>query len=91
MKYKIIFNEYSNEYGKVTNSHYIIKIEKTFLWFKYWSTVKHTECDMTGSYKVPTEFKTIEEVHNYVMMMNDETKKKPGWNETVVEEARIIR
>jgi hypothetical protein len=90
MKYKIIFNEYVNEYGKVTDSHFIIKIEKTFLWFKYWSTVEHTECDMTGSYKEPTKFKTIEDVQNYIMLLTNKSNKKKGWNETVIEEARML-
>ncbi len=88
MKYKIIFNEYVNEYGKVTSSYFIIKIEKSFLGFKYWSTVKHKVSDTSGSYNVTTEFKTIEDVQRYITMLDNEDMKQ-GWNETVVEEARI--
>ena len=90
MKYKITFNEYANEYGKVTDSHFIIKIEKSFLGFKYWSTIKHKVSDTSGSYNVTTQFKTIEDVQNYIMILNDKTKKKQGWNESVVEEAKMF-
>jgi hypothetical protein len=90
MKYKIILNEFVNAYGKVTDSHYIIKIQKKFLWAEYWSTVTHQECDMTGCYDEDTRFKTIEDAQSYIMMLNDKTKIKQGWNETVVEEARML-
>lgn len=90
MKYKIILNEYANEYGKVTDSYYTIKIEKRFLWINYWSTITHQVCDMTGCYDEDTRFKTIEDAQNHIMMLTNKTKMKQGWNESVVEEARIL-
>lgn len=90
MKYKIILNEYMDEYGKVTDSYYTIQIEKTLLWINYWSTITHTECDMSGSYNEPTKFKTIEDAQNHIMMLSNKTKIKQGWNETVIEEAKIF-
>lgn len=86
MKYKIILNEYVNEYGKVTDSHYTIKIEKQFLWFNYWSTVKHTVCDVTGCSSDVTRFKTIEDVREYVGKLEKNGKFSHGWNETIVDE-----
>jgi hypothetical protein len=90
MKYKIILNEYMNEYGKVTNSHFIIEIEKSFLGFKYWSTVKHKVSNISGVYNVTTEFKTIEDAQRYITMLDNEDMRQ-GWNETVVEQSTINR
>jgi hypothetical protein len=56
MKYKIIVNEYRNEYGEVTESYYTVQIQRKFLFFQYWSTITHAFDD---TYSVETTFNDL--------------------------------
>jgi hypothetical protein len=69
MKYKIILNECIDEYDNITDSYYTVQIQKSFLWFKYWRTFKHTVSDMDYSYKEVTKFKTIEDAREFISIL----------------------
>jgi hypothetical protein len=81
MKYKIIFNEYRDEYGIVTNSHYTVQVQRKFLCFKYWSVITHK----IGALRITeTTFKTLKESKKFIKNI-----KKGGvfdkWSQTVVD------
>jgi hypothetical protein len=56
MKHRIIEKVYVDHYGKEHNKHYYIQTQKEFLGFKYWKTLKHTECGWGDCYKATTKF-----------------------------------
>lgn len=66
MKHRIIESVYVDHYGKESNKYYYIQTQKSFLGFKYWKTIEHTECGWGDCYKVTTEFKTHEDAVNYI-------------------------
>ena len=66
--YKIVKEEYHNRYGEVITVKWKIKKYKTVpvLNIKYWGYVCHEECDPSGCYEVPTEFKSLLEAEEFI-------------------------
>jgi hypothetical protein len=84
MKYKIIFNEYRDEYGVVTNSHYTIQIQRKFLFFKYWSTITHEISGWGDLYTTETNFRTLEDAKEFIENLN-KSGVLDKWSQTVVD------
>ena len=65
-EYQILWEATIDEYGKEKNPFYYIRIRKSFLFFKYWSVVKHEEAGLMDMYSVTTQFASKLEAAEYI-------------------------
>ncbi len=78
--------EYFNRKGNISCEYYYIQEWKRFLWWSYWSDIKHEECCWGDCYKTRTKFDTIEEARDFVRNVLCPELPKEGSRETVVDE-----
>jgi hypothetical protein len=86
MKYRIMESIYYDQYGKQKRKHYYIQKQKSFLWIKYWSDVKHREFEWGDCDDVTTQFKSHTDAYDFVKTVLCPQKKNDGWTDTVINE-----
>tara|TARA_R110001606_G_scaffold387012_1_gene551373 strand:+ start:535 stop:831 length:297 start_codon:yes stop_codon:yes gene_type:complete len=66
-KYKIISNEYHDEYGKGYGESFYVKELKSFLFlWTRWSYIQHMEFSWGDCYNVRTKFKTVQDARDFI-------------------------
>lgn len=78
--------EYFDEKGKLYHEYYYIQEWKKFLWWSYWKDIRHEEYRNCDSYKVRTEFKTLEDAQNFVREVLCPEIPRDGRRVTTVDE-----
>ena len=87
--YQIVRSAWIDENGKESESSYYVKIKKQFLFFNYWTTVKHTEADWGDSYKVTTKFKSKLEAAEYIDNVLRSGLNSQCYKEEVIREGNL--
>lgn len=79
--YRIIKNTFYEKY-EVKTEYYSIQIQRKFLGFKYWSTLKNTQYVWIEKFRDVMSFRTESDaIYAIKKMMNG--AKLEGWEETV--------
>ena len=87
MKYRIIREDYFNEVGESTKVYFTIKRFRKFLWFKWWSYVKFTECHHeSGCYKTILRFDNLEKAEKFVNETLIKNKPRERWHSMIMRE-----
>lgn len=86
-KYRIVKNEYHDEYGVLQSFHYNVQVLKTILFFwSGWFTIKHQECGWGDCINTPTKFKTIGAAESFIQNILCVGGTYDGWSSHTFEE-----
>jgi hypothetical protein len=61
--FRIVRNEYWNEYGQLTKTHWTVLEKRKFLWWYYWHTIQY---QADSDYTSPITFKSNEDANKFV-------------------------
>jgi hypothetical protein len=61
--FRIVRNEYYNEYGQLARTYWTVLEKRKFLWWYYWKTVEH---QADWDYTSPITFKSNEDANEFV-------------------------
>ena len=85
-KYLIIREDYFNEKGKSRETHFCIKEQKKFLWFKWWSYVKYEEVYESGLYGNTLKFKGLDEAESFITNVLMKNGPRERWHSIVIKQ-----
>ena len=61
--FRIVRNEYWNEYGQLTKTHWTVQEKRKFLWWYYWHTIEY-QADF--DYTSPITFESYADADKFV-------------------------
>jgi hypothetical protein len=65
-KFKILKEEYFDDYGTINGTVFLIQEKKSFLGISYWKYITRTERGWGDSYKVPITFGTKKGAEEFI-------------------------
>lgn len=84
LQYDVIEDCWYNNLGRLESHRYMVKYQYRWLFFTFWTYVKHDDCGWGDCHKVRTTFKTKKEAQLFIEETLLPKGPKQTWVKTVV-------